>query len=140
MPGLFELANRSLAETLNHLWTRQELLAHNLANAETPNYKRLDLAWTPGSTDSADFATQLRLARTHPRHLMPGAVTTAADGSGSGARIVRDSTTAVRNDGNNVDLERELVLLSETSLWYQAANALLGRRYSLLRNVIREGR
>ncbi|MBE3577390.1 MAG: flagellar basal body rod protein FlgB [Limnochordales bacterium] len=134
------MVNRGLANTLGHLWTRQALLAHNLANAETPNYKRLDLAWTPGDISDSTFARRLQLARTHPRHLSAERDSASGGTRGAGTRIVRDSTTSARNDGNNVDLERELVLLTETSLWYQAANALLGKRYSVLRNVIREGR
>lgn len=143
MSTSFATTNRVLADTLDRLWLREQVLSANLANAETPGYKRLDLEWTaPAAESEGESPFRLALARTHALHFGTGGSTGLAGTSAgrSVARLVRDRETAVRNDGNNVDLEREMVLLTETSLWYQTTLAMLGRRLGMLRNVIREGR
>jgi flagellar basal-body rod protein FlgB len=94
----YELAKRLLdAAALRH-----EALATNLANIETPGFKRLDLA--------PDFARQLENYSTLsigriPESLQP--------------KIAEDLTArAVRPDGNNVQLDHELLEMNRDSLEY----------------------
>ncbi|MFT3829340.1 MAG: flagellar basal body rod protein FlgB [Opitutaceae bacterium] len=78
---------------------RQQAIAANIANVETPGYKRVDVA--------PDFAAQLNsaLQRGDTREL--GAVQ---------ARLVEDtSAKAVRPDGNTVEIEKELMLLGRNN-------------------------
>ncbi|MCR4398803.1 MAG: flagellar biosynthesis protein FlgB, partial [Firmicutes bacterium] len=51
-----------------------------------------------------------------------------------------DSTTSQRNDRNNVDIDREMTLLAENTLLYNALARQLSQKISLLRTVITEGR
>lgn len=78
---------------------RQQAIAANIANAETPGYKRVDVA--------PDFAAQLNsaLQRGGSREL-----------SNVQARLIEDSAAkAVRPDGNTVEIEKELMLLGRNS-------------------------
>jgi flagellar basal-body rod protein FlgB len=82
---------------------RHEALATNIANIETPGFKRLDLA--------PDFTRQLDAYAAHPN-------------SGSLERlhpsVTEDRTTAaVRADGNNVELEHELIEMNRNSVEYE---------------------
>ena len=82
---------------------RHEALAANLANLETPGFKRLDL--------SPDFALQLeKIAASDP----------TADISKLRPTVVQDpNARAVRPDGNSVELDRELIELSRNTLEYE---------------------
>ncbi|HLP07279.1 MAG TPA: flagellar basal body rod protein FlgB [Opitutaceae bacterium] len=78
---------------------RQQAIAANIANAETPGYKRVDVA--------PDFAAQLNsaLQRGGSREL-----------SNVQARLIEDaSAKAIRPDGNTVEIEKELMLLGRNS-------------------------
>lgn len=56
-------------------------------------------------------------------------------------RTVRsDGSTVMRNDGNNVDIEREAAQLAKDTILYNALVQQLNARYTALRSVIREGR
>ncbi len=78
---------------------RHQALAANIANAETPGYKRVDVA--------PNFATQLRTAlerggTAELRNVRP--------------QLIDDITAkAVRPDGNNVEIEKELLALGRNS-------------------------
>ena len=139
-----------LAAALEVLALRQRLLAQNVANAETPGYKRYDVAFDralalaleasgrgAGRADGLQAAGRgpLPLAATHPAH-QPGRGPAGA----LWQAVYRETGTALRNDGNNVDLDAEMARLAETGLHYQALIRQLSDRIALLRTVIAEGR
>ena len=125
-----------LGSSLDAAALRQRAIAHNLANAETPGYRRFDVIFEEllAARQRALSRRQVPLRRTHPSHLdgLPRAPVHPV--------VVRDTTSFVRNDGNNVDLERELALLAKNGLFYQAALRTLGSRLGALRTVVSEGR
>lgn len=80
---------------------RHQALSSNIANLQTPGYKRVDL--------DVDFETKLAEQ-----------VKAGQWGSLEEARLVEDKTAqAVRPDGNNVALEEELMQINQNSLNYQ---------------------
>ena len=95
---------------------RHELLSENLANVNTPGYKRKDM----------DFAIQL------------------GDELGKSKSFLSNEATtdrgSVRVDGSSVDLEKEVVEMADTELRYQMLSEVTSRYFSGLKNVIREGR
>ncbi|MDI6895091.1 MAG: flagellar basal body rod protein FlgB [Bacillota bacterium] len=120
---------RGLERALEAAVRRNEALADNVANADTPGYKRQDV---PFATELRRAGEKLALARTDPAHLpgpRPAAVTP----------VVRETTTG-RPDGNNVDIEFELASLAENGLWYQTLIRQLGARFAMWRTAITEGR
>lgn len=108
---------------------RHKVLSNNLANANTPNFRRSDVDF------SAIFqqTTTIPITTTHKSHLP------SIRKRGS-IQIVQDRTTSMRNDGSNVDMDREMILILENQLHYQAMTDVITRRLSLLRSVIGEGR
>ena len=105
---------------------RAACAAANMANAETPGYRRFEVFLRRAEEG-------LALARTRPGHLEP-------PGEESRVRVVQDSSTAWRADGNNVDPDAELVKLLEAALRYQSVLRMASGQLSLCRLVATEGR
>ncbi len=110
---------------------RQQVLSNNLANANTPNFQRSDVDF---SSLFGPKISQLQLHTTHAEH------TRNTSKNQNSPSVRRDSASTLRNDGNNVDIDREMVMLMENQLHYQAMADILNRNLSILRSVIGEGR
>jgi flagellar basal-body rod protein FlgB len=107
-----------LDQYMTLLSTRQKLVASNIANADTPGYKTQDI----------DFEAELQRALANPRqtgHLSP--VVTDVPG------------LRVKNDANNVDLDREARLLAENALRFSVASNLLRSQIKGVRMAIQGG-
>jgi flagellar basal-body rod protein FlgB len=124
----------NLQRALDRTSMRHSLLTKNLANVNTPGYKRQDL----------DFATELERAR---QPLARSTRNADALGFRNGDNTNQlepmapvDRNGSVRIDGNSVDLEGEVVAIAETEIRYQTLTEMTSRYFSGLKNVIREGR
>ena len=100
-----------LQRYMDLLTARQQLTASNIANADTPGYRTRDI----------DFSSELSSAL-----------------DTTSVREVED--LPVRNDGNNVSLDREARNLAENSLRFQIATQLMQGQIRLTRSAIQEGR
>ena len=89
---------------------RHEVLAGNIANVETPGYRRLDL----DASSTADFQSQLsHAARTGDFSQVP------ASSTGHAARVSVDpAARSTRQDGNNVEIDQELLAMSQNTTEY----------------------
>jgi len=119
MPGLIGGAIPELEAAMRFRVARQSALAANVANADTPGYRRVDLEFDRHLASAAQ-----RLARTDPRHLRSG--------GGSPYRMVRGAPGG-RPDRNGVQLGRELILLSRNAGAFQDQAALVARLLVLRR-------
>jgi len=108
---------------------RHQALAANIANVNTPGYKRADIDF---GRILQDARQPKGLSQTHPSHV-------GARNSGLDSHVVRD-TSSMRADGNNVDIDVEMVRVAENSLYYAALVRQLSDRFSRMRFVITEGR
>ncbi|HLK16546.1 MAG TPA: flagellar basal body rod protein FlgB [Fimbriimonadaceae bacterium] len=106
------------------LATKRETMLHaNLANANTPGYKRKDLDFNV-SLDEA-------LGRETPSHIK--------DMSQQVRQAISDQTS-ITGDGNNVDMEREVQGIAETQLRFSALSQMAASYFSDLKSAIREGK
>jgi flagellar basal-body rod protein FlgB len=112
--GLLAQAERRMA----WLERRHEVLARNVANADTPGFRAMDL--TPATSGAA------QLARTHRDHL-------AARGTDP---LVRPSPSDASPDGNSVALDRELARLAETEIQHGFATGAHRRFSAMLRTAL----
>jgi flagellar basal-body rod protein FlgB len=122
---------------------RQRLLAENVSNADTPNFRPRDLAplkfdRTPvaggaggaGGAGARGAGGPVVLARTDPGHIGP---------SNSGATQFqpdRKGVYEVRPAGNAVTLEDEMLKVAANQMDYQAATTLYGRSLGLIKTAI----
>ncbi|NLN15987.1 MAG: flagellar basal body rod protein FlgB [Firmicutes bacterium] len=127
--AMFNATDGLLVRAMDYAAARSRALTANIANANTPGYKRVDVSFATHLRE----AERLPLARSHQAHL-PGRRETAA------IQYVQEGETSMRNDGNNVDLEREMAFLVQTSMFYDAVLDQYNRRLASLRAAINEGR
>jgi flagellar basal-body rod protein FlgB len=99
---------------LNLRARRQEVLASNIANSDTPNYKARDLDFTAALKSATGAAGgPLQLARTSERHI-------GASASGFASDLLKyRSSLQPSLDGNTVDMDVERANFTENSLHYQ---------------------
>lgn len=115
---------------------RQEVISNNIANVNTPHFKRSavnfeDLLAKELHLD--DDGRRLDIVRTHDRHLpipIHGKVN---------AVVEEDQTTTMRVDDNNVDIDIEMATLSKNQLYYNAMATQLGGFMTRMKNVITSG-
>ncbi|HYH05341.1 MAG TPA: flagellar basal body rod protein FlgB [Bacillota bacterium] len=120
---------RSLERALDFAAMRSELLSQNIANVNTPNYKRSDVDFAAIFQETV-AQNQIPLARTNGRHLMNTPTELGKP------RIVTEQDSIGRNDGNNVDVEYEMAQITENSMYYQSLTSLWKREMSKLKMVI----
>jgi flagellar basal-body rod protein FlgB len=103
----------SIERYMDLLSTRQKLVASNIANADTPGYKTRDLDF------QSEFQSAIRTAPAEAREV-------------GGLKI--------KNDGNNVSIDRESRLLAENALRFSLASALMRAEIRSVRSAIQEGK
>ncbi|MBV8708110.1 MAG: flagellar biosynthesis protein FlgB [Acidobacteriaceae bacterium] len=104
--------NGSLDRYMTLLSTRQKIVASNIANADTPGYKTQDI----------DFQSELQSAAT-----------------GLSPKVTDVQGLRVKNDGNNVNLDRESRLLAENAMRFNIASNLLRSQLKVVRLAIEGG-
>ena len=107
---------------------RNELISNNIANQDTPGYKRQDV----------DFEGQLSQAMKSQRYTSVDAKVKNLRMSNLNGRIYTDyGDYSYRMDGNNVDPETEQVQLAANRLKYQGLMAALNNEFSNLKAVMK---
>jgi flagellar basal-body rod protein FlgB len=107
---------------------RQRILAENVANADTPEFKPSDLA-PPNFDLATSAATPVTLLRTSPAHLA------SAEGAAP-FDLQHGGDFEVVPTGNAVSLEDEMMKVAANQMDFQAATALYARGLGLLRTAI----
>src|SRR5579871_1825031 len=98
---------------MNLLSARQKLVASNIANVDTPGYKTKDIDF------QFEFMSLIQ---------------------GGSPNVVETPALAVKNDGNNVSLDREARLLAENALRFNLASSLMKTQLKLINSAIQEGK
>ncbi|OJU65472.1 MAG: flagellar basal-body rod protein FlgB [Armatimonadetes bacterium 55-13] len=119
---LFSQQLNNLQNAMGRTTERQAMLTGNLANANTPGYKRKDMDFNI-VLDAELHPSDVRMQEMRDRQAQ-----------------MRSDRSSIRLDGSNVDMEREVMSLAETELRYQALTDMTASYFSGLKNVIREGR
>ncbi len=119
---IFQTTNYQLArKLLDAAALRQEAIASNIANSETPGYQRLDV--------SADFAEKLRAST------LTGDFARTADTIRP--TLAQDPfARAVRPDGNSVEIEKELLAMNKNAVEYEFLTEVVSRNIKQLKMAI----
>lgn len=115
---------------------RQQVLANNIANVDTPHFKRSDVAFEKllSKAIGSGAGKSLTGRMTDSRHIPIGASALPVK-----ARIVSEEKTAINNNRNNVDIEKEMALVAENQLRYNLYVQQLNHEIRMMRIGI-EGR
>ena len=134
MKNLFSPIFDLMEKGLNGLALRQQLLSNNLANVNTPGFKRSDLDFDTYLKRALQQGQELSLKVTDSRHIR------GSSSPKNDFAIFTDYHTSARQDGNNVNMDTEMVRLAENSLKFNAIAQQLNRKFAILKHIIIEGR
>ena len=130
-PLLADRRTETLQQALGGLARRQQALANNIANVDTPGYKRKEVPFE--AQLRAGNGIGGRLATTSAGHIAIG----PSEGSLlSGASRDQGRTRTGRNDGNDVDIDYEMTELAETTLRYELLTQATISRFTTLKDVV----
>lgn len=116
---------------------RHEVLASNIANADTPGYKARDIDFRAALQQSIQGSTgPLRLLSTQANHLSVSGV----GGSHGPAELMYRMPLQPSLDGNTVESHVEQAQFADNTMRYQATLQFLSSKFSGLKNVIQGGR
>jgi flagellar basal-body rod protein FlgB len=127
--NFFDALDRSIAPVVQGLGQRSRrhgAIASNVANADTPGYRAVDVS----------FGQQLQRARMGLRTTHPGHRNGSAGGGLSGRDAVVFSGGLPRRDGNDVDIDREMGKLAQNQIEYQFLARRLSSKFGKLREAI----
>jgi flagellar basal-body rod protein FlgB len=119
--GLFDITDLVLQRGLEGAGLRQQVLANNLANANTAGFKRSDV----------DFQSALASAI--------GDGSSESGVAGLDFQPQTDTTSTMRADGNNVDFDQENSNLTENAVEYEALLSVAHARMQMLRTAMGGG-
>ncbi|MHB8842190.1 MAG: flagellar basal body rod protein FlgB, partial [Candidatus Aquicultor sp.] len=125
----------SLQKGLDASSLRQQVIANNVANINTPGYKKQDVSFEDEFKQAIDNKYDAGMYQTDPRHLPGGSSLTSV-----GIKVNTIGATSMRYDGNNVDIDEEMSKMAENAIRYNAMAQLMSGRLSSLKTVINGGR
>lgn len=93
---------------------RQGVISNNIANVDTPNFKRSEVLFEELLTQEMGGNSGLQGKRTNERHIPIG----KSGGIVPTAQVQTDNLSQMNNNENNVDIDREMSLLAKNQLSY----------------------
>jgi flagellar basal-body rod protein FlgB len=111
-PGLGEL----LVQRMSYLKQRESVLAEDIANQDTPNFKARDLQ--PFTFGDALKQASVGMAVTDPRHITPASM------AGVNAQTYKVKTTETLPNGNSVDPQQQLMQASQNAIDFKFVSSI----------------
>lgn len=121
-----------LEKALSASSLRQKTISNNIANVNTPNFKRSEVVFEDILQQKMS-GTQLALAQTNEKH-----ISTQSQSVVPSINLVADNS--FRTDGNNVDIDAEMANMAKNSIYYDALAQQLSRYFTSIKSAINEGR
>ncbi len=123
-----------MEKALDASLARNDTISQNLANIDTSNYKRKDVAFEQYFNESLN---SLEGNMTDKRHI----AINSDDMDEIQPTLTQDnSDVSMRIDGNNVDIDSEMAYLAKNTIKYNALVQMINSNFSKIKNVIREGK
>ncbi|VBB08103.1 flagella basal body rod proteins signature [Lucifera butyrica] len=121
-----------LQQALEASSLRQKVISNNIANVNTPGFKRSEVTFESRLQEALDDK-KLPLVKTNKRHLP------LSTDNGSVISVAEQNDTSMRTDGNNVDIDVEMANLAKNNIYYNAVAQQLGWYFSNLKSAINGG-
>lgn len=134
---LFDKNITLLNKGLDAYSIRAKALANNISNVNTPKYKREDIKFEEtlaAAIDENMGGVAVNAIVTDKKHFNFGTNPIFAE---VGAEVVKEEETFMRNDGNNVDIERETSEFAKNNIRYQFATNRISQNFMILKSVIK---
>ena len=133
MSILFDRLSGTMSHALDFRLQRNNIVAANLANIDTPGYTPVELKFEDQLRSFLEGDKPVGMSATHERHL------THADPIEQG-EMEFDAYSLPDQKGNSVDLDHESSKLAENQLMYRTIITAYNKRMSLLQFAVREGK
>jgi flagellar basal-body rod protein FlgB len=117
---------------LDASWLKNEVIANNIANVDTPNFKSSSVSFEAAfksALQEGDFAAK----KTREGHI-------DFDGTNMQATVTTDTDTTYRMDGNNVNIDAENAELAKNQIFYNTLAQQLSSEFRKLSMAINEGK
>ncbi len=122
-----------LKKALDFQSERQLLITSNISNLDTPGYQAKDIDFKGALRAALGTSRSLVMETTHRRHIGPDSVNIG----GLQAKVLSE-TDAPKSNGNNVNIDKEMMKLAENQIAYNATVQMLSKRSSTIRSAISE--
>lgn len=129
MMSLFGGSITNLQQGLDYAATKNQTIANNIANIDTPNYKAKQVNFKSVLNQQMGG---FQARRTNDKHLEFGNEMRTH-------RITTNNSTQYNHNGNNVDVDKEMTELANNQIYYQALVDRLNGDFNKLQTVIRGG-
>lgn len=129
--SLFSNTISTLENALNYSSTKQKVIAQNISNVDTPNYKSKEVSFKSELQTAMDHAVAAK--RTDVRHFN-------FENTSSTIVISTNKSTSYQNNGNNVDIDKEMADLATNQIYYNALIERISGKFQTLQSVIRGGK
>ena len=135
MSGISDKTTDALGASLDLRLLRHNVTSANVANAETPGYKAKQVDFEEALSRALDHEGLGKMHTSDSEHFLMG------QGAVSRARadVYDNPDVNVTNDGNTVDMEKELATLADNSILYKAALQLINKKLGAMRYAVTEG-
>ena len=124
-----------LEKGLDASWQRNQVISNNIANVDTPDFKRSEVEFESIFKSALGNGT-FQAKRTREGHMYTG----TPDLNDVSPLIIQDSATSERMDGNNVDMDYESAELAKNTLYYYTLIQKISSEFTRLKMAIREGK
>lgn len=129
-----ELSYYLIKKSLDASSERGRVIANNIANVNTEGYKASRVIFENKLKDALENKG-IDLAVTNKNHISKGNSI-----SNLNYEVIKDKSSSMRLDGNNVDIDAEMVDLAANTILYNALVSQANARISMRRFVINDGR
>lgn len=127
-----------LQKGLDTAMLRHKVIANNVANINTPNFKRSAVSFESELRKALEGHGSIKARRIHPDHLK-FKEEVGVDFGKVTPKTIRENDTIYRNDGNNVDINAEIANLAKNTILYESTFTLVNKRISSLKQLIASG-
>ena len=135
MSKLFDKTLSALNTSLDMRLLKQNVISSNIANAETPGYKAKKLDFEAALSRALDIEGKGKMHASDGKHYLVGQGPVA----NVRADVYDNPDVNMSNDGNTVDLEREMAQLASNSILQQAATRLISKKLATMKYVATDG-
>lgn len=131
MSNLFDKTTNALQTSLAMRQLRHSVTASNIANAETPGYHAKKVDFEAALGRALDIEGLRGMSTSSGDHIAVGGASAAVRPD-----VYENPEGAINNDGNTVDLEKEMSALSENAILYKTALQLINKKMAALKYAI----
>ena len=134
--GIFSQTVSILEKALDLRSKKHNVIASNIANMDTPDYKAFDLVIEKELQKATGKGNSISLNKTNKAHMQ------SQRSKADGVSVQVDDTQglSLRGDGNTVDIDKQMGNMAENTLMYKAAAQMIQRKFQGLKSVIQGGK